>query len=235
VEITSGKIVGCEALLRLIDPKEGSIPTETFISVAEKSGLIIEIGRWVIEEAIRQIEAWKGTPFEDIQVSINVSAVQFHDRQFIEYLTSLTADRHHHAKLDIELTESSLISDIESIITTLNQIKALGITLSLDDFGTGYSSLSNLKQIPFDTLKIDRSFVEDVTNTQNRSFVEMIINISKILGMETVAEGVETEEQLVQLQEMGCDLYQGFLCAKPLPLQSFEALFLTKSCSEKEL
>jgi len=235
VAIDNSRIVGCEALLRLIDPKEGSIPTETFISVAEKSGLIIEIGRWVIHEAIRQIEAWKETHFKDIRVSINVSAVQFHDKQFIKYLTSATSDKDLYSKLDIELTESSLISDMKSTVTYLHKIKALGITLSLDDFGTGYSSLSNLKQIPFDTVKIDRSFVEDVTTLQSRSFVEMIINISKILRMETVAEGVETEAQRKELQNMGCDLYQGYYCSKPLPVSEFEALFLEKNCTKKNL
>jgi len=235
VEISTGRIIGCEALLRLIDPKEGAIPTASFISVAEKSGLIIDIGRWVIEEALRQIEKWKDTPFHNIQVSINVSALQFHDRYFIEHLSSLMTHQRQSAKLDIELTESAFIHDIDSSINYLDQIKALGVSLSLDDFGTGYSSLSNLKQIPFNTVKIDKSFIEDITNKKSRSFVEMIINISRILGVRIVAEGVETKEQLQVLQTMECDIYQGYYCSEPLPISEFEALFLDKHCPENML
>jgi diguanylate cyclase (GGDEF)-like protein len=225
IDITTNKIVGCEALLRLEDPAAEGIPTDTLITVAEKSGLIKEIGQWVIEEASEQLEKWKGTPLEEIKVSINVSTVQFHDKMFLEHLTSTVIFYDIHSKLDIELTESLLISDIKTTVTYIEKIKALGITLSLDDFGTGYSSLSYLKQIPFDTLKIDRSFVKDMHSKQNHSFVEMIIDISKILDLEVVAEGVETKEQLHQLQTMGCDFYQGYLCSPPLPVEAFEALF----------
>jgi diguanylate cyclase (GGDEF)-like protein len=225
VDITTNKVVGCEALLRLIDPAAEGIRTDTLITVAEQSGLIKEIGQWVIEEASEQLKRWKGTLLEEIKVSINVSTVQFHDKIFLEHLASTVMFYDIHSKLDIELTESLLISDIKTTVTHIENIKALGITLSLDDFGTGYSSLSYLKQIPFDTLKIDRSFVKDMQSKQNHSFVEMIINISKILNLEVVAEGVETKEQLHQLQTMGCDFYQGYLCSPPLPVEAFEALF----------
>ena len=225
VDISTNKITGCEALIRLIDPQERQINTETLIKVAEKSGLIKEIGQWVIEEAASQIEKWEGTPMQNIKISINVSTIQFHDKMFLEHLESTMAHYGVRSKLDIELTESLLISDLETTVDYINKIKELGITLSLDDFGTGYSSLSYLKQIPFDTLKIDRSFVKDMSIKQNRSFVEMIINISKILDLEVVAEGVETKDQLDLLQTMGCDFYQGYLCSPPLPLKEFEALF----------
>ncbi len=224
VNIHSGKINQCEALLRLIDPKEGMIPTQKVIEVAEKSGLIVQIGHWVLQETLQQLKAWQNTPLAHISISVNVSTLQLYDKAFITYLRSIIPSEGINQKLDIEITESSLISDLDTTINYLNNIKSLGVTLSLDDFGTGYSSLSYLKQIPFDTLKIDRSFIQDMTHRQQHSFVEMIINIAKTLKLETVAEGVETKEQLRELQKMGCDTYQGFLCAKPLNRSAFEAL-----------
>jgi len=225
IDISSNKIIGCEGLIRLLDPEEKEIDTELLIRVAEKSNLIKELGQWVIEAAAAQLHAWKNTPMQDINISINVSTIQFHDKMFLEHLESVINRYAIHSKLDIELTESLLISDLDTTMVYINKIKEMGMTLSLDDFGTGYSSISYLKQIPFDTLKIDRAFIKDMHIKQNKSFVEMIINISKILGLAVVAEGVETKEQLDQLQLMGCDFYQGYLCSPPLPIDDFEQFY----------
>jgi EAL domain-containing protein (putative c-di-GMP-specific phosphodiesterase class I) len=223
VDIKTGKITSCEALIRLIDPVHGLIPPDKFINLAEENNFIIQLGEWIIQESARQILAWKGTPLEGIKVSINVSAKQFNDKKFVEKLSIYTRDIDKNS-LDIELTESVFVNDFDEKFNDITQIKNLGFTLSLDDFGTGYSSLSYLKNIPFDTIKIDKTFIDDLEHAQDKNFVVMIINIAKTLNLEIVAEGVETQEQLEILKEMDCDIYQGYLCSKPLPSEEFEQL-----------
>ena len=228
-DLKTNKIVGCEALIRLIDPNKGIIPPFHFIPIAEESNFIIPLGEWIIEEAVRQIQAWKDTPLKDLKVSINISAAQFNDKNLYTKIAHAIQSIDP-KKFDIELTESILIDNFETKLATIHALKDLGISLSLDDFGTGYSSLSYLKKIPFDTLKIDKSFIDDLENEKDRSFVQMIITIAKELGLDIVAEGVESQKQKELLVAMECELYQGYLCSKPLPAKEFEELFNTKQC-----
>ena len=226
VDISTNKIVACEALIRLVHPQEGIIAPDRFIPVAEENGTIIAIGEWIIKEACQQIAQWQNTPLKGIKLSINVSGAQLEEKNFFKILKE-----HTHciesSKLDIELTESVLIKDFDTKIELLHQIKYLGVTLSLDDFGTGYSSLSYLRDIPFDTLKIDKSFID--TMQENKAFINMIIGISQDLKLEVVAEGVETQQQLEYLKAMQCEMYQGYLCSKPLPAHQFAERF--KECN----
>ena len=226
VDISTNKIIACEALIRLVHPQEGIISPDKFIPVAEENGTIIAIGEWIIKEACEQIAQWQNTPLKGIKLSINVSGVQLEEKNFLQIL-----QEHTHciesSKLDIELTESVLIRDFDTKISLLHQIKELGVTLSLDDFGTGYSSLSYLRDIPFDTLKIDKSFIDKMQ--ENKAFINMIIGISQDLKLDIVAEGVETQQQLEYLKAMQCEMYQGYLCSKPLPAHQFEERF--KECN----
>jgi len=230
VDIKKGKIVACEALIRLIDPKTSQIiPPDKFISIAEESNFIIPLGEWIFKEAVRQIEAWEETDFKDIKISINVSGVQFKDKTFLAKVQNILrkVDK---SKLDIELTESVLMSDFDDKLQIIHNFKKMGLSLSLDDFGTGYSSLSYLKDIPFDTIKIDKSFIDEIHNQKNRSFINMIVKIAKELNLEVVAEGVEDAEQLSYLKEINCEQYQGYYCSKPLPVIEFEKLLKNHSC-----
>ncbi|MEN4052496.1 MULTISPECIES: EAL domain-containing protein [Sulfurimonas] len=224
VDIQTNQIVACEALIRLIDPIHGLISPDKFIHIAEENNFIIPLGNWIIEEAAKQLKLWENTPLQDIKLSINVSGVQFKNKNLFKIIENAIKNIDP-SKLDIELTESVLMSDFDAKLKVIHQFKTLGLSLSLDDFGTGYSSLSYLKQIPFDTLKIDKSFIDDLENKQDQSFVNMIVTIADELGLEVVAEGVENREQLEYLKKMKCEQYQGYYCSKPLPVQEFETLF----------
>jgi len=231
IDIHTNRIMGCEGLIRLDDPNDGMVYPNALIPVAEESGLIIPLGRWIIDEAVRQLQAWQETPLADMKLSINISGIQLNDDNFLPYLQNAVG-KIDPSKLDIELTESILMEQFEEKLMILEQIKAMGITLSLDDFGTGYSSLSYLKQIPFDTLKIDKSFIDDLTTQKNQSFVKMIIGIAKELHLAVVAEGVENEQQLQYLKQMKCEQYQGYFCSRPLTAKAFEKLFSSSVCSK---
>ena len=224
VDIKTNKIVACEALVRLIDPIEGIIPPYKFISIAEENMSIIPLGEWIIKEAVSQIKKWEQTPLKDIKVSINLSGVQFKDQELLQKIEILTKDIDR-SKFDIELTESVLIEEFQERLNVIKNIKKLGISLSLDDFGTGYSSLSYLKDIPFDTLKIDKAFIDNIYTKDDLTFINMIIGIADDLELNVVAEGVETKEQLKLLKEINCEQYQGYLCSKPVPPKEFEELF----------
>jgi len=229
VDIASNKIVGCEGLIRLIDPVQGLIPPDKFIYIAEENNFIIPLGEWIIQEGAKQLKAWEDTELKDIKLSINVSGVQFKDNNLFTTLQNAIAPIDE-SKLEIELTESVLMTDFDEKLEMIDRFKSLGLRLSLDDFGTGYSSLSYLKKIPFDTLKIDKSFIDDLQNLKEQSFVNMIVTIADELNLEVVAEGVENKEQLAYLKHMKCEQYQGYLCSKPLPVKEFEKLFLEHSC-----
>jgi len=224
VDLKTGKIVSCEALIRLIDPIKGLIPPIEFIPIAEENNAIVSIGKWVIEESTRQIKEWRESDLEDMRIAINISAKQFSDAAFLPLLEKETQDIES-KNLEIELTETVLASDNDVLLNLFQAIKSMGIRLALDDFGTGYSSLSYLKNIPFDTIKIDKSFIDDITTDEKgKSFVEMIVKISETLELEIVAEGVERQEQRDILQNLHCHLYQGYLCSQPLPVREFELL-----------
>ncbi|NOH23926.1 putative bifunctional diguanylate cyclase/phosphodiesterase [Vibrio europaeus] len=220
---SNDKVKGVEALLRWNSASLGMVPPDKFIPIAEKCGLMGEIGRFVIEQSLSDIASLNHNVGESIDLSINVSIKQFRDEQFVEQL-KLALDKHQFPaqSLILEATESVFIDDIDAVMLTMKEIKELGVSLSLDDFGTGYSSLSLLKALPIDEVKIDKSFVFDMMADQDsHSMVESIILLAHKLNMKSVAEGVETREMNQSLVELGCDFYQGYLHSKPL---DFEAL-----------
>jgi EAL domain-containing protein (putative c-di-GMP-specific phosphodiesterase class I) len=218
--------VGAEALIRWQFPQKGLIPPIQFIPLAEETGLILPMGKWVIETACDQLKAWEGDPRTSrLQLAVNVSARQFHQADFVEQTLKLLADKNiNPALLKLELTESLILDDIDSAITKMNALKGAGIFLSMDDFGTGYSSLAYLTQLPLNQLKIDQSFVRNMgAKHVNAVIVQTIIGMARNLDMEVIAEGVETEEQYAFLKEHGCALFQGYLFGKPVPIEEFEA------------
>ena len=224
VDISTNKIVSCEALIRWVDPERGLIPPDQFIPIAEESGFISKLGEWVLEEGVRQLKKWENTKMESVVISVNVSAKQFNDTNFFSKVKHIT-EKIDRSRFDLEITESAFLKKSTKNIETIKRLKGLGLSISLDDFGTGYSSLSYLRQIPIDTIKIDKSFIDDYKEKRGRSFIMLIVDLGKTLHLNTVAEGVETQEQFDFLKEIGCDLYQGYLCSKPLPSDEFEKLY----------
>jgi diguanylate cyclase (GGDEF)-like protein/PAS domain S-box-containing protein len=219
------EMLGVEALLRWHDPQNGLVAPAGFIPVAEETGLILPLGQWVLEAACQQLARWSEKPgMVDLTIAINVSALQFHQDDFVEQvLAVLERTGANPNRLKLELTESLLVTDIEEVIARMNALKAIGIRFSLDDFGVGYSSLSYLKRLPLDQLKIDRSFVRDILlDSHDAAIARMVIALADSLGLDVIAEGVETEAQRVALANMGCNSYQGYLFGRPLPLQEFE-------------
>ena len=225
----AGRVTGAEALLRWQHPLRGFTSPAQFIPAAEESGLILPLGYWVLETACQQLAAWSGcAATAHLTLAVNVSARQFRQsgftNQVVELLNRTGADPR---RLKLELTESMLLDNVEQIIDKMGTLKTLGVGFSLDDFGTGYSSLSYLKRLPLDQLKIDQSFVRDVLSDPNdAAIVRTIVALAQSLGLDVIAEGVETEPQRDFLAEHGCHAYQGYLFSKPVPLEQFEALNL---------
>lgn len=220
--------VGAEALIRWIHPKRGMVSPAEFIPIAEESSLILEIGHWVLDTACRQIAAWSvNEQTRNLVLAVNISAQQFRQPDFVEQVAALL--REHSLKpslIKLELTESIALDDIDAVVAKMLALRqVLGVTLSLDDFGTGYSSLSYLKRLPLDQIKIDQSFVRDITSDPDDAvMVKAIISMAQNFGLNVIAEGVETEAQQVFLKENGCLAYQGYLFSKPIPIDQFEAL-----------
>jgi diguanylate cyclase (GGDEF)-like protein/PAS domain S-box-containing protein len=218
--------LGAEALIRWMHPERGMVSPAQFIPLAEETGLILPIGQWVLETACAQLKAWeKNELTHDLILSVNVSAKQFSQ---IDFVAQLQATAQHHAinpkRLKLELTEGMLLENINDTIATMNALNQIGVQFSLDDFGTGYSSLQYLKQLPLDQLKIDQSFVRDIaTNNSDIAIVRTIVAMARSLGMEVIAEGVETESQRQLLHTNGCTNYQGYLFGRPVPIEQFEA------------
>ena len=231
VDVMSGQLVGMEALIRWNHPENGFISPGVFIPVAEETGMISRIGKWVIKEACEQGVRWMEAGYKLHKISVNLSARQLKD----ENLPSLIEDTMNAAgmpanMLGIELTESAIIIDPDIALIRLQRIKELGVSLSLDDFGTGYSSLSYLKRFPIDTLKIDQAFVRDVkTDHEDAALVKAIIAMAHGLGMDVIAEGVEVKDQLDFLGANGCDSIQGFLFSRPLPAEEMELMLAKQS------
>ncbi|RFP10952.1 EAL domain-containing protein [Duganella sp. BJB488] len=219
VNLFSGKFGGVEALIRWIHPQNGMIQPGIFIPLAEKTGLIVPIGEWVLRTACIQAKQWHDMGFHDMTVAVNLSAYQFGQQNVAHLVERILTDTGLVARhLELELTESMLMGDSDSMLTVLRDIKELGVTLTLDDFGTGYSSLAYLKRFPIDVIKIDRSFVSNITTDPNdASLTRTIVLMAKSLKMKTVAEGVETEGQLGCLSAMGCDDVQGFYFSRAVP------------------
>lgn len=218
--------IGAEVLLRWQHPTLGMVPPNQFIPIAEESGMIVSIGNWVLMQACLQLKAWQNSPStRAVKLSVNVSALQFSQPDFVETVTNTLQTSGCNPKLlKLELTESLIVKNIDDVIDKIKVLKKLGITFSLDDFGIGQSSLSVLKRLPLDELKIDKSFINDILHNNYDTFiVQTIINMGKNLGHHVIAEGVELRQQKSLLQKLGCNAYQGFLFCKPLPLVDFEA------------
>lgn len=224
---SAGKAIGVEALIRWQHPDKGMISPIQFIPLAEDTGLIIPIGQWVLETACAQLVVWQQDKLtQHLSISLNVSAKQFHQQDFVSQIKDAIG---HYAinpsLLKLELTESLLLADVDSTIAIMNELKEVGLRFELDDFGTGYSSLQYLKRLPLSQLKIDQSFVRDIaTDSSDRAIVLTIITMAHTLGLQVIAEGVETEEQRQYLLENGCTNFQGYLFSQPLPIEQLELL-----------
>ncbi len=231
VVVRNGKLSAVEALLRWNHPELGLLPAERFISIAEESGLIVPIGRWVLEEACRQVKTWQHSGlYPLLRVAVNISFVQFRRPDFLHSVVRAFEQAGlAPGFLELELVESLVMHDVDASTRQLQEIKALGVTVALDDFGTGYSSLSYLQRFPIDTLKIAQPFIHGLEGPETtRPLVQAIVAVSRNLGIRVTAEGVETPKQLAFLRRLGCDKAQGYLLGKPLPAGEFEA-FLRRS------
>lgn len=226
VDLKTGQIVGMEALIRWKHPELGMVPPSRFVGVAEDTGLIVPIGAWVMRTACAQNKAWQEAGLGRLRVAVNLSARQFSATDLVPGIEQVLADTGlDPACLELELTESLFMSDVTPAVELLHRMKALGVKLSIDDFGTGYSSFSYLSRFPIDVLKIDRSFVNDITHDANdAAIVASIIALAHNLRLAVIAEGVETAEQLDYLRHQGCDEMQGYYFSRPLPVQEFEQL-----------
>ena len=217
---------GVEALLRWQHPRRGLIGPAEFIAVAESSGLILPLGRWVMETACKQLAAWAGRPETlHLTMAVNVSARQFKQGDFVQQMQAILAATGAKAEqLKLELTESVLVDNVDEIIGKMNALKGEGIGFSLDDFGTGYSSLSYLKRLPLYQLKISQDFVRDILlDPDDAAIAKMVVALTEAIGLDVIAEGVETEAQRDFLATLGCHRYQGYLISKPLPIEEFDA------------
>ena len=226
VDMASGEVHAMEALVRWRSPERGLVPPNEFIPVAEETGMIIPLGAWVLREACRQNRAWQLAGLPHMRVAVNLSAYQFRQQNLPEFVAGLLAETGMEAScLELEVTESVVMHNPAEAATTLERLHAQGIHISVDDFGTGYSSLSYLKQFRLDTLKIDRSFVCDISSdADDAAIVKSVIALAHSLRLRVIAEGVETNEQLAYLRMLGCDQYQGYLSSRPLPAAEFEAM-----------
>ena len=229
IDLKTGNITGMEALVRWHHPKFGLIPPDEFIPLADETGLIIEIGEWVLQQACKQAKAWQNAGFGSMSMAVNVSAVQLGQPQLLSCVADvLRRTGLDPACLELEITESVLMRDAETSINTLRALKEMGIKIAMDDFGTGYSSLSYLKRFPIDILKIDRSFIREVViDPDNSAIVTAIVALAKSLHLSVVAEGVETKEQLDFLRGENCERAQGYLFSKPLASEALLPLLMS--------
>ncbi len=218
IDLKQNKITGFEALIRWIHPKKGMISPGEFIPIAEETGLICEIGSWVMKEACRQLAQWHQQGFTDLKIYINLAAQQLNKKNLVTEIDEILRETQLNTNsVKLEITESSMMQDLQTTQVLLGELWKRGIKLSIDDFGTGYSSLSQLQNFPVNTLKIDRSFMKNVDkNGKNLGLIPVILSIAEVMTMDVVAEGIETTEQLEQLRKLGCHFGQGFLFAKPL-------------------
>jgi diguanylate cyclase (GGDEF)-like protein len=226
-DLVTGEIVGVEALIRWNHPEYGYIAPSEFIPLAEETGLIVPLGKWILREACEQRKAWKDAGFSDFPIAVNVSVRQFQDEQIIQFISDMLEEVGLEANyLELEITES-LMQNLENSTIILNQLKSLGILLSVDDFGTGYSSLSYLKHLPIDKIKIDKSFVDDILYHSNQGMmVKTIIDMGLNLKFTVIAEGIETEEQVEFLTRNACQIGQGYYYSKPLSAEKMEKFLL---------
>jgi diguanylate cyclase (GGDEF)-like protein len=228
------RIHSAEALIRWRHPERGLIPPDLFIPLAEESGLIVPIGEWVLREACRQARAWQDQGLPSLRVAVNISAVQFRRLDLVDTVRCALTDAGIDAQyLEIELTETAVMSDPEESVEILERLSRMGVVVSVDDFGTGYSSMSYLRRFPIDKLKIDRSFITNVmTSADDAAIVQAIISLAHSLRLTVVAEGVETAEQVAFLQKHGCDQYQGYYFSRPVEAAAFAELLRTGASSD---
>jgi len=237
IDIKTGQIFGAEALMRWMHPTRGIISPGIFIPMAEDMGMINALGDWALQIACNQSRVWQLAGIGDLRVAVNVSGQQFHHAKVVKSLEQILKTTGLDPRfLEIELTESLIMENATENIAALHALKEMGFTLAVDDFGTGYSSLSYLTAFPVDVLKIDRSFVKDIPARPNdMAIVTAIVAMARSLNLSIVAEGVETEEQLAFLVGLGCEYFQGFLFAKPVPSAEFIALLNSESFSPKHM
>ena len=226
IDLRNGRITGAEALIRWTHPAEGSISPAQFIPVAEDCGLIVPIGNWVLREACRQTRAWSDAGLPALTIAVNVSALEFRQETYLEGVFAALRETGLDPKsLELELTESVLMKRAETAASVLQELRARGIRVAVDDFGTGYSSLSYLRKFPIDALKIDQSFVRQITMApQDTTIVSAIISMGRSLNLRVVAEGVETIGELEFLQAHQCDEAQGYYFSRPIPHEEFATL-----------
>jgi diguanylate cyclase (GGDEF)-like protein len=234
VNLQSGKMTSAEALIRWNKPGTGLVPPGQFIPILEETGLIYEVGRWALHQAIADYLRWRAAGLPAVRLAVNVSPLQLRHRGFIaEIEQAIGIDTQAAAGLELEITESLIMSDVNGCIATLHKIRAMGVSIAIDDFGTGFSSLSYLAKLPVDKLKIDRSFVTDMAvGPQGLALVSTIINLAHALKLMVVAEGVETQDQAHLLRVLNCDEMQGYLFSKPVPADIFEMEFLAELIAE---
>lgn len=227
--LVDGRIVGAEALIRWRDPRRGLVMPTEFVPVLEETGLIHEVGRWALQQAVRDHQRWREHGLRAVRIAVNVSPLQLRHRDFISDIRQVLATAPGSAAgLKLEITEGLIMEDVRHSIASLAAIRAMGVTVAIDDFGTGYSSLSYLARLPVDSLKIDRSFIEGLSpGTAAAALVATIVNLGHSLKLRVVAEGVETDAQAELLRALGCEEIQGFLVSEPLPAEEFERLFLS--------
>ncbi len=226
VDTQTGSPRSAEALIRWVHPVRGVVSPADFIPIAEECGLIAAIGGWVIREACRQVRVWQDSGVPSLRVSVNLSASQFREAGLVDNIRKALDEEGIDAQfLEVELTESAVMSDPEQSIAILEQLSTMGVLVSVDDFGTGYSSMAYLRRFPLDKLKIDRAFINEiVSRPQDASIVRAIVSLAHGLGLKVVAEGVETAAQLHFVKSAGCDEYQGYHFSRPLPAADFERL-----------
>lgn len=231
ISLRTGQIVGAEALVRWQNPERGMVSPADFIPLAEETGLIRPIGEWVLHTACQQTQAWREAGFA-LRVAVNLSGRQFNQLHLSQKVAKILASTGlDPTALELELTESTLLQNAAAAIATLTELKGLGIQIAIDDFGTGYASLSYLKQFPFDTLKIDQCFVRNVTtDSRNAAITTAVLQLSHSLNLQVVAEGVETESELVFLRQRRCDVVQGYWFSRPIPAADFEGLLKEGKC-----
>jgi EAL domain-containing protein (putative c-di-GMP-specific phosphodiesterase class I) len=225
-----GRVIGAEALIRWQHPRHGMVPPSDFIPLAEQTGLIVNLGDWVLKQACAQLGTWARTPeTASLKLSVNVSAHQIRQADFVaRVLGAVEGAGIDPSRLKLELTESMLVNDVEDLIGKMTELRGHGVGFSLDDFGTGYSSLSYLRRLPLDQLKIDQAFVRDVLgNANDAAIAGTVVSLGKTLNLEVIAEGVETQAQRDFLLSIGCRLFQGYLYSKPVPEDAFRA-FVTE-------
>jgi diguanylate cyclase (GGDEF)-like protein/PAS domain S-box-containing protein len=231
VSLATGKVTSAEALIRWNDPRMGLVPPAQFIPILEETGLIYEVGRWALRKVIEEYLRWRSAGFAAVCIAVNVSPLQLRNRSFIgEIERAIAVDAHAAAGLELEITESLIMEDVKHSIATLEAIRAMDVTIAIDDFGTGFSSLSQLAKLPVHTLKIDRSFIVEMTAApEGLALVSTVVNLAHSLNLKAIAEGVETDEQSRLLRLLKCDEMQGYLFSRPVPREIFETRFLTKS------